>query len=147
MANYYCSVRTNYFHVKDPNAFREFMQTVVADEDSVHVWEETDRNGDLTFGFGCYGTVLGVATDGTDGDEEYEDEYDFEEFIYQLSEHVAPGDAVIMIEVGNEKLRYLVGTALIVTEHDTDFLDLTHLALERAADMLGNKEWQTRIEY
>lgn len=147
MANYYCSVRTNYFRVKDPNAFREFMQTVVASEDSVHVWEETDRNGDPTFGFGCFGSVLGVATDGTDGDKEYEDEYDFEEFIYQLSEHVAPGDAVIMIEVGNEKLRYLVGNALIVTENQYEYLDLNKLSVECAAQMLGNSDWKTRMDY
>lgn len=147
MANYYCSVRTNYFHVKDPEAFREFMQTVVGNEGSIHIWEETDLNGDPTFGFGCYGAVLGVATDGTDGDEEYEEEYDFEEFIFQLSEHVAPDDAVIMIEVGNEKLRYLVGSALIVTEYDHEYLDLSTLAVERAAQMLGNSEWNTRMDY
>lgn len=147
MANYYCSVRTNYFHVKDPEAFREFMQTVVTCEDDVHVWEEIDRNGDLTFGFGCYGSVLGVITNGTDGDEEYEDDYDFEEFVYQLSEHVAPGDAVIMMEVGNEKLRYLVGSALVITENHFEYLDLNTIAMECAAQLLGNDDWRTRMDY
>lgn len=150
MANYYGNTRTNYFHVKNPDAFRDFMKTVGASEDNVHLWEETDRNGEPIFAFGCYGTILGVATDGTDGVEDYGDDgeyYDFEEFVFQLSEHVAPNDAVIVIEVGNEKLRYLVGSALIVTDDQYEFLDLNTMAAECAAQMLGNSDWKTRMDY
>ena len=32
MANYECVSRTNYFHVKDAELFREFMDTVINDE-------------------------------------------------------------------------------------------------------------------
>lgn len=43
MANYCCAIRTNYFHVKDPEAFKAFMDTVYASEDEIKMWEEVDQ--------------------------------------------------------------------------------------------------------
>ena len=59
MANYCCITRTNYFHVKDPDAFCEFMKRVIA-EDSVDVWEEKDSDGSPVFGFFCYNHIPAV---------------------------------------------------------------------------------------
>ena len=42
MANYYASIRTNYFRVKDEKKFREFMAHVSGTEDRVELWEEKD---------------------------------------------------------------------------------------------------------
>ena len=55
MANYYGNTRTNYFHVKDEAAFREFMGKVVGDEDGIDLWDdEKDDQGNTLFGFGLY---------------------------------------------------------------------------------------------
>ena len=44
MANYNCSIRTNYFHVKDAEKFREFMNHVLGSEDNIDLWEKTDNS-------------------------------------------------------------------------------------------------------
>lgn len=41
MANYLCSVRTNYFHVKDEDEFRELMSRVYGSEDNIDLWQKT----------------------------------------------------------------------------------------------------------
>lgn len=143
MANYCCAVRTNYFRVKDPTAFKKFMDTVVACEDEVYVWEDTDKEGRPIFGFGCYSSILGVPLNEKDEDEEY----GYDEFINGLSEHVAEDDAAIIFESGNEKLRYLVGSASVVTNTQSEYLDIAVIAAETAAKMLGNPSWETRVAY
>ena len=40
MANYSCVIRTNYFHVKDEEKFKDLMGHAVGNADSVMLWEE-----------------------------------------------------------------------------------------------------------
>ena len=56
MANYYCTIRSNYFHVKDVDLFKDIMSKVQGNEDEVMLWEEKDTNGAPVFAFGCYST-------------------------------------------------------------------------------------------
>lgn len=145
MANYCCATRTNYFHVKDPEAFQRFMDGVVSCEDSVSVWSETDRDGDLVFGFGCYSPILGVKPEDADQDADFD--YDYDEFVNGLADHVAEDDAIIILESGNEKLRYLVGSAMVITSKQSEYLDIATVAAEAAAEMLKNPSWKTRVAY
>lgn len=150
MANYCCAVRTNYFHVKDPDAFKELMKNVACYEDNVSVWESKDEIGNTVFGFGCYGSILGfpVHEEGDNEDDDYEyDDYDFDEFANRLSEIVADDDAIIIQESGNEKLRYLVGSATIITHNGIKYLDIDTIAAETAANMIGRPFWKTRMTY
>ena len=95
MANYLCSVRTNYFHVKDEDKFREMMSQVYGCEDSVDLWQETDNEGKTVFGFGCYGGISGVINAKEDENEDV-DETAFDEFISGLQKCVADDDAIII---------------------------------------------------
>ncbi len=150
MANYCCATRTNYFRVKDADAFRSFMKTVAADEGNVSVWEKEGNDGNIVFGFGCYGSILGtpVYKDGSDEDDDCGfDDYDFDEFVNGLSELVAEDDAMIILESGNEKLRYVTGCALVITSTDSEYMEIDVLAAQRAAEMLGNPSWQTIVCY
>ena len=70
MANYRCVVRTNYFHVKDEEKFRELMSRVYGEEDTVSLWTENDPNGKTMFGFGCYGSISGLRNSQEDEDED-----------------------------------------------------------------------------
>ena len=40
MANYYCVIRTNYFHVKNETAFKEFMARVEGTEEAISLWPD-----------------------------------------------------------------------------------------------------------
>lgn len=163
MANYECVLRSNYFHVKDEESFRAFMNTVSGED--IHLWEEKDEKDGITlFGFGCYGSIYGVT--GDEDDEEYEEneeedediEYEENEddedeensytlFLKGLQEHIADNDAVIICEVGNEKLRYVTGFATVITSDGIETISIDELAISKAREMLNNKEFNTKMDY
>ena len=142
MANYRCSVRTNYFHVKDEEGFREMMSHVRGCEDDVKLWEKKDDNGNTMFAFGSYGDIYGLI--GADGEDE---EGYYESFIKQIQAFVEDEDAIILFESGNEKLRYLTAFATIITSKKCDYLNIESLAVKRAGEMLNNPLWETQCAY
>lgn len=143
MANYECTVRTNYFHVKDEEAFRKLMEGIVS-EYGIELFEKNDPEGEKLFGFGSYGSLYGICKDS----EEDDDEYDEEEVLYQkLQSCVAEDDAVIILTAGNEHLRYVTGDAVCITHDKIEYLDLTCLAVAKAAEMLNNPLYSTVCEY
>ena len=144
MANYCCTIRTNYFYVKDEAEFRSFMEQVYGCEDTIELWEKRDDRGCTMFGFGCYGGIAGIRD--TDNDEDLE-ETAFDRFLEKLQKCVAEDDAVIILEAGNEKMRYVVGSALILTSKVCEFLDIAELAEKRAAELLAIPSWKTKLMY
>lgn len=146
MANYYCTTRTNYFHVKDEQKFRDVIAKVECDEDQLEVWKEPDG----TFGFGAYASILGfpVQVEGvSEKDAQYCQDYDYEEFANALAECVADDDAIIITEVGNEKMRYVNGHAVVITSKEIRNINLEAQAIIAAQDMLNNKKWNTEMHY
>lgn len=49
--------------------------------------------------------------------------------------------AVIIQESGAEKLRYLVGSALVITRDHCEYFNILNLAIDEACKLLGNPEW------
>lgn len=99
MANYNCTIRTNYFHVKDNEKFEEFMTHVYGED--LEVFNKEDSNGNTIYGFGCYGGISGyfnTEEDYEDNDEAWDNAYD--NFIDGLVAHVAEDDAVLIFEAG-----------------------------------------------
>lgn len=146
MSEYICTVRSNYFHVKDPTSFRSFMGRVYGSVDRIFLWQEQDAEGRPVFGFGSYGAIAGVKNAEAD-DDDLLDETAYDEFIRGLQEHVAEGDAVILMETGHEKLCYVTGAATILTSGWYEYLSLAEMAAKRAAEMLGNPSWSTQCDY
>lgn len=138
MANYFSVSRTNYFRVKDNAAFLQMMDSLSGED--VVLWNETAADGTVYFAFGAYGNIDGLPT----SDEE---NYDFDLFIDTLKKHVAEDDAVILIESGYEKLRYVTGYATIITSDSVEYVSLCDLALKKAGEMLGSKKYETRMDY
>lgn len=137
MANYECVSRTNYFHVKDAELFRKFMDTVIADD--IHLWEEKDSNSNIVFAFGCEGTIYGIP------DENGNSSLNL--FFEELQKHITDNDAVIFTEAGHEKLRYVAGYASIITGTDIQHVNLDDMALSKAREMLGNPGFSTQMDY
>lgn len=145
MANYYCNIRSNYFHVKDEEKFKDLICRTYG-EDTIHLFESKDEDGATTFGFGVYGSIYGVRNpDVEDGD--FSDDSTYDEFIDCLQECVADNDAAIIFESGSENLRYIIGSALIVTSGGCTYLDIKDVAVERAAKILNDPNWKTKCEY
>lgn len=147
MANYCCAIRTNYFRVKDAVKFREMMSRVHGNEDSIMLWEKKDTQGRDTFGFGLYGCIFGLMPEGNDGFDDIDYDEAYNGFINALQECVAEDDAIIIMEAGNAKMRYVVGSALIITSKKLKYIDIQRQAINEAATMMGNPWWTTNCEY
>lgn len=146
MANYNCTIRTNYFHVKDNDKFEEFMTHVYGED--LKIFDMVDSNGNKLYGFGCYGGISGYF----DNEEEYEDsdiawDNAYDNFIDGLVAHVTEDDAVLIFESGYEKLRYVVGSVTVITSKGYEYRDFTSTGIEMARQMLNNPDYTTQCEY
>ena len=146
MSNYNCTIRTNYFHVKDNEKFEEFMSHIYGED--LELFNETDSNGNAIYGFGCYGSISGYFND----NEEYEDDADawdnaYDNFIDGLSKHVAEDDAILIFEAGHEKMRYVVGRVMVITSNAYNYKDITSLGIDMAKKMLKNSNYTTQCDY
>lgn len=141
MANYNCAICTNYFHVKDENKFRDLMNRVYGSEGEIELYEEKDSSGETVFTFCLYGGIAGLRNAKADDDDADESSYD--EFIDGLQECVSDNDAVIILEAGHEKLRYVIGSATVITSKGYRYMDISDIAIREAAAMLGNSKWET----
>lgn len=132
MANYNCVIRTNYFHVKDENTFEEFLKKVSGDD--FHIF----REGDM-FGFGCYGSIYGIS--------ESDEDDDYDAFLEGLQKQIVDDEAIIISEVGYEKLRYVSGYATVITSQDISTINLEDKSIELAQEMVKNKEYYPQMSY
>ena len=112
MANYYATARSNYFAVKDETAFRQW-----ADGLNLTILGPNHRNK-VADGIDRFGITPDEFDEGgwpnfRHNEETSEDDDDFDLFD-ELAAHLADDEVAILMEVGNEKLRYLTGTVLAI---------------------------------
>ena len=137
MANYNETARTNYFRVTDEKRYQELFSKLIA-EDEIYDWTKTDENGIIWHAFGSYGCI------------EYEvdeDNWNRSEFFKELQKILPDGEAFIFMASGYEKLRYVTGYSIIVTNKEIQNIDIVHDALNKARAMLHNANWNTQTEY
>lgn len=114
MANYCCTVRSSYFYVTDEEKYKALMKHIITCEDSIECWDK-EKNGRIAHAFGCYDQILGYVNDpeaweGCEND--VDPDYDY--FLQKLSEIIADGSACVIMQAGNEKLRYVDGLVDVV---------------------------------
>ena len=141
MANYYGTTLSNWFRVKDEDAFRKIFARIVSSDEPITLWERTDEKGTKIFSFGGYTSICGIEPEQTPRNDEESDpcDADYDEMVKELSSVVADDDAIILTEIGNEKLCYLVGAATIITAKDVELLNLGDLSCDVADKLLGVK--------
>jgi hypothetical protein len=132
MADMYGAVRSNEFRVKDPAAFVAWFKERVLFGDAIEVWD--DGGGVVSFGGyeqypSAYPRTPGVGRlVEIDGQRFYEEDeqpgdWDLEEFAAEIRKHLEPGEEFRVLAAGNEKLRYVSATHLIVTHDTAEFHD------------------------
>ncbi len=149
MANYYGFTRTNYFRVTDAERLRKIVDNTHLGEDTLELFER--KVGDETwYGFGCYDSIEGLYPNWERADE-YDEPEDadpsFDLFEDELQMILHPDDAIIITEVGYEKLRYLTAYSTIITAKGCEYVDLRNCAIDKAQELLGNPNWDTTMEY
>lgn len=140
MANYYGFTRTNYFAVNNPERIKEIIGKAVGAEDNVSLFER-DFDGITKYGFGCYSTISGYESTQEDGD------YDYDAFVSDLQDVLASGDAIVITEVGHEKLRYLYATSQIITKDAIETVDIYDATCERLCKIMGDDNFTTTFDY
>lgn len=139
MANYTCTVTTNWFKVKDEQQFRDLISRVHGDE-TIEV-ADMDYDGAKLFSFGCYGCINGIPDIEESINEDEDCEYSYDNFIDELQACVADDDAIFIFEAGHEKLRYVTGICEVITSKEYKCVSLHDAACEIARSMLGNPEF------
>jgi hypothetical protein len=108
MANYLCSCRSSYFKVKDADKFLAWATGI--SEISARIETEGKHKG--------LAVILGNDPDGggwpSQRFNEEKDEFEEYDFFAELSQHLAKGWSVILMEAGAERLRYIVAQAVVV---------------------------------
>lgn len=135
MANYYGQTRSNYFFVKDADAFLEEMKKF-----PVEIIKE-EKNGMTLYGFLDADSNGGGSVDFyADEDGEYI-EVDWSDF---FARHLADGWVAVIVSSGNEKYRYISGHAVAYNNKGEEIhLDLSDIYT--IANHLGDNI--TRAEY
>jgi hypothetical protein len=127
MANYYATTRSNYFRVKDAFAFEAWCRTR-----SIEFWTKPfEGKGD------CYAIAANPGE--RSGWPTYDNDRDADiDVTDELPAHLDPRDVAILIEIGSEKLRYLIGFATAVHSYGrTIRVDLDEI-YARAAEAFGS---------
>ncbi len=149
MANYIPCCRTSYFRVKDREAFDEWFNSLSGLEDGLELWTQKANTANINqkytsdpeeedyelvaFGGYCgFPSEREILKKDEDG-EEFED-YEDIDFTAELQKHIHEDWTVILQEIGNEKLRYLVGFCTIVDSESVKWVDLTTWAVEQIPD-------------
>lgn len=106
MANDTARARSNYFHVKDLDAFREALHAAT---ENIDIQPQGDADP-------TYITLLSSDTD-TGGWPSFEydertDEYEPIDLPAIIAPHLVDDEVVVLMEVGWQKLRYLFGRAV-----------------------------------
>ena len=148
MANYMPAVRSSYFRVRDPAGFRDWFDTLIGSDDGLELWTKPVDTTDVhqkyasdpeegpfdLFAFGGYtcwpsekSVEKGEGSDAFDDVEELD-------FIAELQPHIHEDWTAILQEIGYEKLRYLVGSCIIVDSENAEWLDMTNWAVTSIPD-------------
>jgi len=133
MADWFGTARSNYFEVNDPEKFEAFCEkwdlepnSAIIEGKKLYMFIADTYNGGLP-------SSLYVE----DEDGEIVEELYFKDFLRELTTHLKPGYVAILIEVGNEALRYLTGSAVAINHKGESIsIDLTS-AILKEAEKLG----------
>lgn len=140
MADYNAKILTNYFTVINESQFRALIASCCAD-DEIEVFEQTDSDETMKYGFGCYGSIHGVP----DGEEDEDGSLGL--FYSSLQKLLHPDDAILITEIGYEKLNYFTACCTVITRDDIKSIDARQEAVKLAGIMLNNPDFTTKMDY
>lgn len=114
MANYHARIRSNYFKVKDADAFAAFCNRL----DLEIIRDERDPTRYGFMGDSDQGAPTGYYDPETDQFVEVD-------FFNELADHLVPGEVAVYQEIGYEKFCFLSGYAVAVnSEGETRTVDI-----------------------
>jgi hypothetical protein len=142
MANYYAAARTNAFQVKDEEAF---LLEIAPIKGLTLIKENIQEDGIQRYVLTTdYEQGNGWSSLYLEYDEDNISELDIMDII---PEHLPDNEVCIFMEVGNEKLRYLVGTSIAVNNKNQAIKIFLNDIYEQLDELTDTPELITRAEY
>ena len=114
MANFEEKVTSNFFKVKDSKLFINEIE-----EKQIECFFEQKHDDNERFAVVSYDGL--ITTDENDEDFEYDD------FIKLIQNHICDDEIVVVKSIGNEKLRYLTADVSIVSKEKIEYIDFKQI--------------------
>lgn len=140
MSNYIEAIRSNEFKIKQGS--KEQLEKILNNLCGEDVYTDIIERADGTYGWlGCYGGLTGLDIEKYFADneeliEKYQDA-EYNAMADELQKIIDENSALILIDAGHEKLRYVGGGALIITSETSKYIDLAKMASETAQKLIG----------
>ena len=152
MANFYASARTNYFKVKDNEAFLNALENIPDIEVCRQHIPPYNAEGIVPkdFDYGGYAILVADGDYGGFPSQFYDDENDVEieiDLADLIAEHLVDGEVAILMECGAEKLRYVTGWAEAINSKGERMSISLNDIYDIAASLTTSAKEITRCEY
>jgi len=140
MANYYCTARTNYFHVKNVDLFNKWIEQF-SEIEVVKKMIGLENGFGLLFDEAIPTTALRDKKNEAGEVEEVDVDIDFMD---ELADHLADDEVAIYMEAGAEKRRFVIGYAVAINnKKESESISLDDIYAK--AKTLGKNV--TKVEY
>lgn len=110
MANFEEKVTSNFFKVKDSKLFINEIE-----EKQIECFFERKYNDNERFAIASYDGLMTV--------DKYGEDFEYDDFIKLIQNHIYDDEIVVIKSIGNEKLRYLTADATIVSKEKVEYIE------------------------
>ena len=110
MANFEEKVTSNFFKVKDSKLFINEIE-----EKEIECFFERKYNDNERFAIVSYDGLVAV--------DVYGEDFEYDDFIELIQNHIYDDEIVVIKSIGNEALRYLTADATIVSKEKVEYIE------------------------
>lgn len=132
MADYISCTKTNYFQVTSEPELQDLVSQIDC-TDEIEISTATEK-GKTYYSLCAYGSFLGL-----------EDEEDLEELYKEFQRILPDGEVMAIFEIGHEKLRYVDGYTVVITNETYQFQSLQDIAKTMARNITNNPTYEINL--
>ena len=130
MANFEEKVTSNFFKVKDPKLFINEIE-----EKEIECFFERKYNDNERFAIVSYDGLI-------------TEDFEYDDFIKLIQNHIYDDEIVVIKSIGNEKLRYLTADATIVSKEKVEYIEFGKIIKNKLINEYNlNDEEAANISY
>lgn len=130
MANFEEKVTSNFFKVKDPKLFINEIE-----EKQIECFFERKYNDNERFAIVSYDGLI-------------TEDFEYDDFIKLIQNHIYDDEIVVIKSIGNEKLRYLTADATIVSKEKVEYIEFGKIIKNKLINEYNlNDEEAANISY
>ena len=114
MANFEEKVTSNFFKVKDSKLFINEIE-----EKQIECFFERKHNDNERFAIVSYDGLMTV--------DKYGEDFEYDDFIKLIQNHIYDDEIVVIKSIGNEALRYLTADVAIVSKEKVEYIEFNKI--------------------